>query len=431
MIGIIGSVDSVGLVSEVASGMSLAEGLVARAYTQPGQAPQYARELDSVCGVILFTGQVPHDLAASTASLAAATDYIPHSGADLYRMLAILAKRYGGRLPVSSIDTIAANVVRENYDDLEETPPRYVYALDAMLRGEAGFQDMVDFHRELYERGEVEVCITCLSYVREQLEPLGVPVFRVAHTRSVIRDSLQRAALTGQLRTATASQIAVIAIGVTDSGDDAVPRSLPAIVDSLSDVVRGRFIAEGPGAHNIATTRGAVEGELQRRRREVERMLSDLDSIGARIGVGFGSSLPHAEEQARYALGIATATKAHSVVMPDGSISRLEDGEQTGIRVRDTDRRRLEAARDVGIGPLTFSRLQAALAAMGTNRFTAREFALAYGVETRSARRLLSGLVSAGLAQASGAQSAPRAGRPQVIYELDVRALLASGVEAG
>jgi hypothetical protein len=431
MIGIIGSADSVGLVSQVASEMGLAEGLVARSYTQPDQAPQYARELDSVCGVILFTGRVPHDLATSTTSLAAAADYIPHSGADLYRTLVILARQYGGRLPVSSIDTIASDVVRENYDDLGETPPRHVYALDAMLRGEAGFQDMVDFHRELYERGEVEVCITCLSHVREQLEPLGVPVFRVAHTRSVIRDSLQRAALTGQLRAVTASQIAVIAIGVTDSGDNAAPRTLPATVDSLSDVVRGRLIAEGPGAHNIATTRGAVEGELQRRRPEVERMLADLDGIGAWIGVGFGTSLPHAEEQARYALGIATATKVHSVVMPDGSISRLDDGEQTGIRVRDTDRRRLEAARQAGIGPITFSRLQAALASLGTNRFTAKDFALAYGVETRSARRLLAGLVSAGLAQTSGALSAPRAGRPQVIYELDVRALLASGAEAG
>jgi hypothetical protein len=431
MIGIIGSADSVGLVWKVASEMGLAEGLIARSYARPDQAPQYARELDSVCGVILFTGRVPHDLATSSTSLAAATDYIPHSGADLYRTLVILTRQYGGRLPVSSIDTIASDVVRENYDDLGETPPRHVYAIDAILCGEAGFQDMVDFHRELYERGEVEVCITCLSHVREQLEPLGVRVFRVAHTRGVIRDSLQRAALTGQLRAITAAQIAVIAIGVTDSGDDAAPRTPPGTVDSLSDVVRGRLIAEGPGAHNIATTRGAVEGVLQRRRREVERMLADLDGTGAWIGVGFGTSLPHAEEQARYALGIATATKVHSVVMPDGSISRLDDGEQTGIQIRDTDRRRLAAARQAGIGSITFSRLQAALASLGTNQFTAKDFALAYGVETRSARRLLAGLVSAGLAQTSGAQSAPRAGRPQVIYELDVRALLASGVETG
>lgn len=431
MIGIIGSADSVRLVSQVASEMGLAEGLITRSYTNPDQAPEQAHELDAVCAVILFTGQVPHDLAKSNTELAAATDYIPHSGADLYRMLVVLARQYGGRLPVSSIDTIAADVVRENYDDLGETPPRHVYALDAILRGEKDFQDMAEFHRELYASGEVEVCITCLSYVREQLQPLGVPVFRVAHTRGVIRDSLQRAALTVQLRTATASQVAVIAIGIADSGDEASPKPLSGTINSLAGVVRGRIIPTGPGAHNIATTRGAVEGELQRRRREVQGMLADLDGNGARIGVGFGTSLPHAEEQARYALGIAAATKVHSVVMPDGSITRLEDGEHTGIQVRDTDRRRLEAARQAGIGPITFSRLQAAMASLGTNRFTAREFAVAYGVETRSARRLLGGLVSAGLAQASGAQSSPRAGRPQVIYELDVRALLASGTEAG
>lgn len=92
---------------------------------------------------------------------------------------------------------------------------------------------------------------------------------------------------------------------------------------------------------------------------------------------------------------------------------------------------RVRAARQAGIGPITFWRLQAALASLGTNRFTARDFALAYGVETRPARRLLTGLASVGLAQTSGAQLAPRTGRPQVIYELGVRALLASGSEPG
>lgn len=428
MIGIVGSADSVGLVSRVASEMGLAEGLVARSYDRPELAPKYAEELDSVCAVILFTGRAPCELAESHARLAAATDYIPHSGADLYRTLVVLARKYGGRLPKSSIDTISADVVRENFEDIDEIPPQHVYALDPILRGEANFQDMVNFHRDLYEQGEVEVCITCLSHVREQLEPLGVPVVRVTHAHSVIRDSLRRVALIGQLRATSASQIAVIAISDGPDHSSTAPRST---VDSLADVVGGRLVAEGPGAYNIATTRGAVEGELQRRRRrELRRMLAALDDIGARIGVGFGTSLPHAEEQARYALGIATATKEHSAVLPDGSITRLDDGGQTGIRVRETDQRRLEAARQAGIGPTTFSRLQAALAKLGTNQFTARDFARAYGVEPRSARRLLAGLVDAGLAQTTGAQPGPRAGRPQVVYELDVQALLASGADA-
>ena len=430
MIGIVGSTDSVGLVSQVASEMGLAEGLVARSYDRPELAPKYAEELDSVCGVILFTGRVPCELAESHARLAAATEYIPHSGADLYRTLVLLARKYGGRLPTSSIDTLGADVVRENYEDIGEIPPQHVYALDPILRGEANFQDMVNFHRNLYERGEVEVCITCLSHVREQLEPLGVPVVRVTHTHSVIRDSLRRVALIGQLRATSESQIAVIAI--SGEGPDHASTALQSTVDRLADVVGGRLVAEGPGAYNIATTRGAVEGELQRRRqRELHRMLAALDEIGARIGVGFGTSLPHAEQQARYALGIATATREHSAVLPDGSITRLDDGGQTGIRIRETDQRRLEAARQAGIGPTTFSRLQAVLAELGTNQFTARDFARAYGVEPRSARRLLAGLVDTGLAQTTGAQAGPRAGRPQVVYELDVHALLASKTDAG
>jgi hypothetical protein len=183
------------------------------------------------------------------------------------------------------------------------------------------------------------------------------------------RDSLRRVALIGQLRATSESQIAVIAI--SGEGPDHASTALQSTVDRLADLVGGRLVAEGPGAYNIATTRGAVEGELQRRRqRELHR-------------------------------------------------------------IRETDQRRLEAARQAGIGPTTFSRLQAVLAELGTNQFTARDFARAYGVEPRSARRMLAGLVDTGLAQTTGAQAGPRAGRPQVVYELDVHALLASKTDAG
>jgi len=99
--------------------------------------------------------------------------------------------------------------------------------------------------------------------------------------------------------------------------------------------------------------------------------------------------------------------------------------------VRDTGERLQAAARLGGIGPMTLSRLQTALATIGRSDVTAKELARAYGVETRSARRLLNALLKAGIAEQHGALSPPRAGRPQVLYKINVEALLDPATDGG
>jgi hypothetical protein len=190
-------------------------------------------------------------------------------------------------------------------------------------------------------------------------------------------------------------------------------------------LVQGRSTTTEPDAHTIVTTRGAVDRELGRRV-ELHRLLATLRCAGAWVGIGFGTSLPHAEEQARYALAIATTSRDHCLVLADGSSNRLSDGADLGIRSRELDGRLQEAARQAGLGPITYARLRAALASLGSNRVTARDLATVYGVEPRSARRLLSALIKAGMATSAGVQSAPHTGRPQLIYDIDIQALLVS-----
>src|SRR4029079_8127111 len=114
----------------VAAGMALDEILVCRSYTRPEDAPALAAEIDEACSVIVFTGRAPFALPRAQAELTSATDYVPHSGVDLYRTLVVLARRYEGRLPRVSIDTIAIEVVRENFDEAGLEPPTHVFDLD-------------------------------------------------------------------------------------------------------------------------------------------------------------------------------------------------------------------------------------------------------------------------------------------------------------
>ena len=91
-----------------------------------------------------------------------------------------------------------------------------------------------------------------------------------------------------------------------------------------------------------------------------------------------------------------------------------------GYRLRETDPRLLAHARALGLGPFTVMRLASALAKLDPGAVTAGDLATAYGVTARSALRLLSKLERSGTATALGTRVAPRAGRPQTVYRVDL-----------
>ena len=68
---------------------------------------------------------------------------------------------------------------------------------------------------------------------------------------------------------------------------------------------------------------------------------------------------------------------------------------------------------------------------MDPDQITARGLADAYGVEARSARRLLNALRAAGFAEEVGVHVSTGAGRPQTVYRVAMQRLLgAIGVDA-
>ena len=73
------------------------------------------------------------------------------------------------------------------------------------------------------------------------------------------------------------------------------------------------------------------------------------------------------------------------------------------------------------------TRLTRALRQVDPTAMTASDLALAYGIEARSARRLITALRRAGIATSNGRQGGPRAGRPQTVYRIDLDRLAGTG----
>jgi len=439
VIGIIGPSDSAELAVSIAEEEGLAAQVVARAYRSVDEAPGLALELDQICQVLLFTGRVPYALGRRAHNLRAELRFVPHSGADLYRTLVLLLLReFEGRLPRASLDTIEASIVREAYEDLGLEPPVHILSLE--IAGDEdnirNAEDIFDFHVARFRAGEVDVCMTCVGSVYERLRDAGVPTWRITHTKSAMREALRLAQLVARLAITEATQPAVVLINVPGlrigSTDDGGPyevqrrrlRSREAVLD-LAERLQGRLADIDDETFIVYTNRGTIEGAVSRLMAgqggplELGRLMSDM-----RVGVGLGSTVPEAEENARLALVMGDRRGDLHVAFAGGEVFRASrERPPTTYRLRETHEPTLRLARELGLGPLALTRLTRALRQLDASALTATELARAYGIEARSARRLITSLRRAGIATPLGRQGGPRAGRPQTVYRIDLSRL--------
>lgn len=438
MIGLVGPADSVALAVDVAQASGLAGRVVARAYDRVEDAVGLARELDAVCQTILFTGRVPYAFARAAGGFTAGLRYVPHSGADLYRMLVQLLRARAGALPRISLDTIDPAVVAEAYADLGLEPPEHVLPLEVdgdpdRLRS---LTEIVAFHRGLAAAGATDIAVTCVGAVDAALRAEGHAVWRIGHSRSVLRDALRQADLAARLALTERTQPAAIVVRPAPSAPvapDPGPyeeqrrrlRRREAVLD-LAERLRGRLADGEDGSAIVYASRGTVEGAISRLLAgqggpfDPDRLPPDL-----RVGVGIGATLAAAEENAERSLVMAEDAADLHVTYPDGAVLRAtRSAPPATYRLRETDAARLRIARELGLGPLALARLTRALRQVDAGAVTAAELAAAYGIAPRSARRMMTALQRAGIALPLGRQGGPRAGRPQTVYRIDVSRLL-------
>lgn len=439
MIGVIGAADSVRLAMTIAADEGLADSVIGRPYKSLDEAPRLARELDQVCQVLLFTGRYLLAQSIQVSELRAVVQYVPHSGADLFAVIVRLLREYRD-LPRISIDTMEPRVLREAFDDLELDLPRYLMSLE--VEDEPGavrsVDELVAFHEACFRRGDVDVCLTCVGSVYERLHAAGVVAIRISHSKSVMREALRQAHLAERLAFTQTMQPAAVLIALPRSRPDAAEgagpyeaqrrrlRAREAVID-MAERLQGRMADVDDETSMVYTSRGTIESALSRVTDGHDGPLS-LEGLPAdvRVGVGLGRTVAAAEENARLALSMSQRSGSLHVGLPDGEV--LEVGRQrpaTSYRLRETHPSALKVAEELGIGPLAMTRLTRALQQVDTSAVTAADLARAYGIESRSARRLITSLQRAGIATQQGRQGGIGAGRPQTVYRIDMERLVA------
>lgn len=345
----------------------------------------------------LFSGIVPYLLARDAEQLTRPAAFVDYSGATLLGAMVQL-QHQGHDITRLSVDTLPAADVAATFQDAG-LPTGQVRTLP--YRVGLSSTNLVKFHR----RNPSRLAITCLSSVHEALRD-ELTVLRLVPSKGSIRVALR------QLLPAAEGQVtedAQIALGLVEVADESgLLREATAL--------GGTVAAYRSGVHLLVTTRGPLH--------EVTGGFTGLPMLArlaarqpvVHIGFGIGRSAAEAESLARRALARARRNGDVAAVLSlraDTDIV-LESAPQE----RTAGPNLAVLSHRVGLSVSTLEKLHAAADAGGGQPLTTREIADQLGVQQRTARRMLSRLELAGLAERTGSQGTGGSGRPLTLYRI-------------
>ena len=338
----------------------------------------------------------------------------------------------GRDIEKASIDYISNRSVQETYAGLGLCTDNVVVEEG---QGFPSTDQIVAFHRQLFEAGKTELIVTGLRSAYDRLCSLGLPAYRLKPTKSAIRETYQLAILEAKalLNKATQATVGILNIdnfsawvntAKSEYEIQKVKLRLHEIVLEYSQSIQGSVTYRGGDEFVIFATRGAVEEATNFY--EVAPLISHVKNelpFSISYGLGLGTTAAEAEQNARSALAKAKEVGGNScfVFTEDGKVlGPLGTNQQLEYLQRSSDERIVRCAKAAGLSVTTISRLESLIRKKGRSCLTANDIAEGFGVTLRSGRRILAALEQAKLARAVGEEQPVGRGRPRQVYKIEL-----------
>lgn len=427
--GIVGPKDTVQLILDIAKEFNDKLTPVPYVYQSTKEVTNIMKYNQHMVDLWIFAGPALYPFAQLSGSDQLCF-FLKLDGSSLAQVLLKIGYKEGKSLNRLSIDMLTEKEVNEIYIDLN-LPYEEIYVHE--YNHETPLNDLLTFHQSLYEKGKIDICLTCLYFIYEQLQSQGIPAYRITPTRSNIRETLKTAIQQWETIQFKQSQIAVMLIKVnkmesltdhhTVSYDlHRLNLELQAAILNFSESISGSFVTLGLGTYIIFSTRGSLQETGQQSTELIEK-LALITDLPANIGIGYGETSLAAEKNARLALHHAENHGERSAFLVDsnGTIEGpLNDKTNItfGYRIENSDIS--EKLKKAGVTITTFNKILSIQKKQGNQAVTANSIAEWLKMTQRNARRILNSLVEHDLAEVIG-EEAPAKGRPRKIYRVGIK----------
>lgn len=325
--------------------------------------------------------------------------------ADLLEMFSIDLRSYiKYELPISLLDTTSRTVQTMSLEELFQIE-------------ELEYQK----HLFLWQKGQVDLCVTRFSSLVEPLRDKGIPVIFPYPSLSYLREVLHglfREMDLRRMQENCAASILVCATPDPESTDtkEQEYRSIAvqaAFIKSIPNAQTDYFFRQNASSLELLTTQKKIE-ELTGDYRicAIQQLLQRELSFPVCVGYGIGPDIYHSAENARSALLSAQqAGGGNSFLKTDHALTGPLDVPKLRPRQR-------SSSPQITLSPQKLREVMELLETMPEGRFTSQALADRLGITRRSANRILSYLTEEKLVSIDHTRPTAAKGRPERIYRL-------------
>lgn len=392
-------------------------------YRNGDEIKDMAEQLQGEIDVFLFGGPLSYHLYRKYVSDSVPTVSIEYKETELLYGLLQLSADSGLPPKGLSLDTFEKKLVDEVLSEVN-LPEMTTYVKP--FAATESTEEIVRFHRELWETGRISHVLTCRRTVYEQLTALSIPATSVLPTKFNIRQSIAKAILLGENMRNTNFQIAIghfwmsseSASPMSDYEREKLSLDFHRSLLDIAQSVNASLLPLGMFEFLMYTSRGFLQ-EVTRLWTESADFKEMEQKYGTPVYAGFGTGKTPMAAQAHAKSALERAREHREgcaflirddgkIIGPLGSQASLEYSHRT------TDPALQEVARNAGLSADTVGKLAAY--ARITGPFTAEELANVLGVTTRNIRNIMKKLADAGYLRETGLERPYPKGRPRKIY---------------
>ncbi|MEH7525258.1 HTH domain-containing protein [Bacillus sp. JJ1503] len=382
-------------------------------YKQPQEAEYLIKQIKP-CDVVFLSGTLPYLFSQKYhEQLPIPILYLAQD--EMTVASTLLAALYHKKISLDriSIDLFDASIVSNVLDAVDiKTSPLHVRDYeDILLQEPYDFEQLVSFHHLLWKQGEIDLAITSVHVVYNQLILQGVPANRMADPKTALIRGLQDAKAKAEYVKSQASQVAVGYISVDSLNEqqrknlDTFAHEIYATVQQLND---SQFV--------LYSTRGDIESM---RHEDLNQLFSKTD--GNAIGFGYGATMKEAEKNALIALGFAEKNENSNCcfILTEkkdllGPFPQLHKQQKL---VNDHPDLYL-IAQKAKLSPANLSKI--IKFSKDIHQFTSADLADFLQVTRRTAERMIKKLTDHGYIQIVGEEMTYQQGRPRALYKLNI-----------
>ncbi|MBJ8007106.1 transcriptional regulator [Bacillus cereus] len=384
-------------------------------YLHPAESSEILKRLKP-CDVIFFSGALPYYMAKEIREqLRIPSTYLQQDETTVASSLLSIIYHQSIQPHKISIDLVDRSFITNVFHDIGLKEMPQVMDYENMLWSNDEIKSIIDFHLAKYQSGEVDLALTSIHAVYDELQKIGIPSERMIDPTQSIIHGLKDAKIKAELAKSHSATVGACIISFIE-----LQERLFEQLNVISKELRGSFKQVDEMTFILYTTRGDIESSTKTN--AIDRLFTNIEGVVS-IGFGYGKTVNEAEQNAKIAQGFAKNNpieRRFYILTSDKELFGPFPKEQRVQSLKNDNPELMKIAKETKLSPANLSKIIQFSQSHPSLKFTAADLSEYLQVTRRSTERLLKKLVDYRYANICGEEMPYQQGRPRAIYELNL-----------